>query len=293
MQLTPKRASIALVIGGCMWGIYWLPLTHLEGQGLTGATAGIALYVACLVLLLPAIWRNRALFIIHYKALLFSGILTGAAISLFSTSLAYTDVIRTILLFYLTPVWGVILGAIFLKERVTRARGFVIFCAFAGLYIILGGDGGLPIPHNIGDVFALIAGVLWAIGSLGLLRSKDVPTIPQIIAFLLGGLVVSLITHAVIGAPLAIEITPQAMITISLTALAYGCYALPMIWLTIAPAQLLTPARVGILLMSEVIIGATSAALLSGEPFGPLEASGTILITLAAFIELKTTKVEA
>jgi len=155
MQLTPKHASIALVIGGCMWGIYWLPLTHLEGQGLTGATAGIALYVACLVLLVPAIWRNRALFIIHYKALLFSGILTGAAFSLFSTSLAYTDVIRTILLFYLTPVWGVILGAIFLKERVTPARSFVILCAFAGLYVILGGDGGLPVPRNIGDVFAL------------------------------------------------------------------------------------------------------------------------------------------
>jgi hypothetical protein len=43
--------------------------------------------------------------------------------------------------------------------------------------------------------------------------------------------------------------------------------------------------------MSEVIIGVTSAALLSGDPFGPLEAYGTILIVLAAFIEVKTTKV--
>lgn len=293
MHLTPMRASIALVIGGCMWGIYWLPLTHLEQQGLTGATAGIALYIACLVFLIPAFWRHRTVFFTHYKALLFSGILTGAAFSLFTTSLAYTDVIRSILLFYLTPVWGVILGAIFLKERVTIARGFVILCAFAGLYIILGGDGGLPVPRNIGDIFALTSGVLWATGSLGLMRSKAVPTIPQIIAFLLGGLVISLITHVAIGAPLAIEVNTQTVIAISTTALAYGCYALPMIWLTIAPAQLLSPARVGILLMSEVIIGATSAALLSGEPFGLLETYGTILITLAAFIEVKTTKVEA
>lgn len=293
MHLTPMRASIALVIGGCMWGVYWLPLTHLEGLGLTGATAGIALYVACLVLLAPAIWRYRTIFITDTKALLISGILTGAAFSLFTTSLAYTDVIRSILLFYLTPVWGVILGIIFLNEPLTKARCFVILCAFAGLYIILGGGGGLPIPRNIGDLFALASGMLWAIGSLGLMRSKAVPTIPQIIAFLLGGLVISLITHAAIGAPLAIEISAQTVTTISLTALAYGCYALPMIWLTIAPAQLLSPARVGILLMSEVIIGASSAALLSGEPFGLLEAYGTILIILAALIEVKTTKAGA
>jgi drug/metabolite transporter (DMT)-like permease len=231
------------------------------------------------------------MFITHYKALLFSGILTGAAFSLFTTSLAYTDVIRVILLFYLTPVWGVILGALFLKEPVTIARGFVIACAFTGLYIILGGDGGLPLPRNIGDLFALTSGILWAIGSLGLVRSKAVPAIPQIIAFLCGGLVISLITHAAIGAPLAIDITAEAAGKIGLTALVYGFYALPMIWLTIAPAQLLSPARVGILLMSEVIIGVTSAALLSGDPFGPLEAYGTILIVLAAFIEVKTTKV--
>ena len=293
MHLTPMRASIALVIGGCMWGIYWLPLTHLEGLGLAGATAGIALYIACLVLLLPAAWRYRALFVTHRKALLFSGILTGAAFSLFTTSLAYTDVIRSILLFYLTPVWGVILGVIFLQERVTMARGSGILSAFAGLYIILGGDGGLPIPRNIGDIFALASGVLWAIGSLGLVRSKAVPTTPQIIAFLVGGLIISLVTHAAIGTPLTIEITAKTATQIALTALAYSCYALPMIWLTIAPAQLLSPARVGILLMSEVIIGATSAALLSGQPFGLLEAYGTILITLAAFIEVKTTKIKA
>ena len=59
-----------------------------------------------------------------------------------------------------------------------------------------------------------------------------------------------------------------------------------MFWLTIAPAQVLTPARVGILLMSEVVIGALSAALLSGQEFGMAEFIGTILIITAALIEV-------
>lgn len=267
-----------------MWGVYWIPLTHLESLGLVGATAGIALYIGCLILLLPAIWRYRGILVSQWRLMLFSGLLTGAAFSSFTTSLAYTEVIRSILLFYLTPVWGTLLGIVFLKEQLTRSRVMVIIVAFCGLYIILGG-GGLPVPRNIGDIFALASGILWAIGSFGLLRAQSVPALAQMIGFLIGGLVVSLLTFAALNSGKVITLPPIS--DIAPFAIMYGFYALPMIWLTIAPARLLSPARVGILLMSEIIVGAISAALLSGEPFGTAELAGTILIITAALIEVR------
>ena len=91
-------------------GVYWLPLRHLEGLGFTGASAGIALYIGCLVVLLPFTLRFGATIRTQWRILLFSSLLTGAAFSLFTTALALTDVIRAILLFYLTPAWGTILG---------------------------------------------------------------------------------------------------------------------------------------------------------------------------------------
>ena len=285
--LSPMRASIALLTGGCLWGIYWIPMGYLEAMGFHGATAGIVLCVSCLVVLSPMIWHHRMLFVRHYKTLLFSGLLTGAALSLFTTSLAYTDVIRSILLFYLAPVWGVLVGIIVLHERLTITRCFVIAFALIGLYVILGTGSGIPLPRNIGDVFALLSGMLWAIGSLGLLRAQSIPVIPQIIAFFVGSLLVSVMTYWLIGAPLTIVITTQTILHFALIAFLIACYALPMIWLTIAPARVLTPARVGILLMSEVIIGTSSAALLSGEPFGTRELIGTICIICAALIEIK------
>ena len=48
----------------------------------------------------------------------------------------------------------------------------------------------------------------------------------------------------------------------------------------------LPPARIGVLLMSEVVVGAISAALLSGEAFGAREALGTLLIVAAALFEV-------
>ena len=69
-------------------------------------------------------------------------------------------------------------------------------------------------------------------------------------------------------------------------ALIYTLYIIPMVFLTILPATVLPPARIGVLLMSEVVVGAISAALLSGEHFGLREGLGTLLIIMAALFEV-------
>ena len=290
MVLSPFVASLALLIGGGLWGVYWMPVHYLEDLGLIGATAGIAVYVGCLTALLPAFWHYRRVFAVHWRMLLFSGLMTGAGFSLYSTSLAYTDVIRTLLLFYLTPIWGTIIGLLFLKERLTTSRIMAMALAFGGLMVILRDANGLPIPSNIGDVLALLSGMFWAIGSYGLLRAQAVPAIAQMIAFLLGGLFVSCLTLFMLGR-VDIALITAIDYSILLPALVLiTLYAVPMIWLTIAPARVLSPARVGILLMSEVVVGAITAALLSGEVFGMREAIGTALIIAAALSEVSGTR---
>ena len=269
-----------------MWGVYWIPLLYLEQFGLTGAASGSALYVACLILLLPLIWRYRNILITRWRDLLFSGILTGCAFSLYTTSLAYTDVIRSILLFYLTPVWGTLLGIFLLGERLTLTRLGVMLFAFMGLYAILGSDGGWPMPRNLGDVLALLSGIFWAIGSLGLLRAQTIPVFPQIISFLFGSLLISLLSIWLIGEERALDVAQIDWLLLGGFLLCFALFALPMFWLTIAPSRILSPARVGILLMSEVVIGALSAFYFSGQPFGIAELLGTLLIMLAAFVEV-------
>jgi drug/metabolite transporter (DMT)-like permease len=197
MRLTQARASLLIILGGCMWGVYWLPLRHLEGLGFTGASAGIALYIGCLVVLLPFTLRFGAIIRTHWRVLLFSSLLTGAAFSLFTTALALTDVIRAILLFYLTPAWGTILGLMFLGERLDRARILALLFAFVGLAVIFGGNGGIPIPRTTGDIFALLSGIFWAVGSMGLLKAPAIPARVQVFGFFLGALVLSLITLGV------------------------------------------------------------------------------------------------
>ena len=63
-------------------------------------------------------------------------------------------------------------------------------------------------------------------------------------------------------------------------------FLLPTLYLTVWPATLLSPARVGILFMFEVIVGVGSAGLLTSEPFGVREITGTLLIMSAALAEV-------
>lgn len=271
-----------------MWGVYWLPLLYLESLGMDGALAGFALHGFGLIILVPMIVRYWQLLVSQWRLLVISGVLAGFAFSLYSTSLVYTDVIRAILLFYLTPVWGILIGLMVLGERFTRQRAAVICLAFVGLYVILGKDTGLPIPRNLGDSLALLSGLFWAVGTYGLLRAQSVPVMAQLIAFLFGGTLLSGISAFVIG-DLAMSNTAQSAPYTMIAFLGvFAIYLVPMCWLTIAPARVLTPARVGILLMSEVVIGALSAAFFSGQPFGIAEVIGTVLIITAGLIEVNS-----
>ena len=286
MGLTETRASLLIVLGGCMWGVYWLPLRHLEGLGFTGANAGIGLYIGCLVILLPFTLRFGVIIQTQWRILLFSSLLTGAAFSLFTTALVLTDVIRAILLFYLTPAWGTILGLLFLGERLYRDRSLALLFAFVGMVVILGGDGGIPIPRTTGDIFALLSGIFWAIGSMFLLKAPEIPARVQVFGFFLGALVLSLITLGVIQGQGGVRISISREPIVLGYVLIYTLYMIPMVFLTILPATVLPPARIGVLLMSEVVVGAISAALLSGEAFGAREALGTLLIVAAALFEV-------
>ena len=286
LKLSATQASFALLLGGCFWGLYWIPIRWLDGAGLSGSWAGIVLNASALIVLLPFIYAARKNLLPHWQIFLFSGLVAGTAFALFTISLSNTHVAKSILLFYLTPVWSTILGRIFLGEKLTAVRFLTLALGLGGMAIILGDSNTLPIPKSMGEWFALGSGVLWSVASLGLFKSQGAPIAGQLFAFLLGATCVLTIGTFLLGFTLTIpDQTNQTTLWLGVFCLA-AFYMLPMIWLTIYPATLLSPVRVGLLLMSEVLVGLASAALLSGDPFGWREVIGATLIVSAAVVEI-------
>ncbi|PSL20468.1 DMT family transporter [Shimia abyssi] len=278
--------SVGLFLGGAMWGAIWIPIRAIEHAGPQSAWPGFLLYVCTAVLLLPVLVRSWSQIRQNFWAVASCGLLTGMAFSFYATSLLLTDVVRAILLFYLTPIWGTILGVAVLSERLTLWRALALVAGLGGLLAVLWDGGGVPWPRNTGDWLALASGVAWAAGTLQLHRNPSISVGSQVVAFAWGSLVVTggliVVTGDALGAvPMRSELGAAFPLV-----LATSLYMVPMLFLTIWPARLLTPGRVGLLLMSEVIVAVGTAFWLSGEPFGMREAIGTVLILSSALIEV-------
>ena len=277
-----KTARYCLLVGGVFWGLYWIPLKQVEEAGLSGAAPSALVFGAALVMILPlALWRRQSL-LARVHDLSGAGLLAGLSIGLFTAALTQTEIVRAILLFYLTPVWSTALGMLVLGHKPTLARFATLTLGLVGLCVVLGIDDGLPVPRNVGDAMALISGISWSLASLKLYRMPLVPVPDLIVAFVTGCAAVTaalflLMDQRGVGDALGAAL-PWAVFT--------AIYIVPTLAMTLWPATLLTPARAGLLLMAEVVAGVTSAALLSGERFGVQEMLGTALITAALLSEV-------
>jgi drug/metabolite transporter (DMT)-like permease len=201
--------------------------------------------------------------------------------------LLLTEVVRVLLLFYLTPIWGTLLGRVLLGERITFNRGLALALGLAGLVVILGFEGGYPLPRNGGDWMALAAGIAWAYGSLRIYSEPEVGVYETVCAFFAGG---ALVTGVVVTLPIASNALVPTWEALQVgwpwLALLVGLFGVPPVLITLWGAARLSPGRVGILLMGEVAVGIGSAAAWSGEPFGTREALGASLIVGAAVVEM-------
>ena len=100
-DLTP---SLALALGAALWGLYWIPVRGIDLAGVPPLWTGPVIFGASALLFLPLIALRRRQFAAHWHHTLVPGVLAGGAFALYIASLNLTDVVRAILLFYLSPV---------------------------------------------------------------------------------------------------------------------------------------------------------------------------------------------
>ena len=280
-RLTGPETAIA--ISGALWGLYWIPVRHLEARGVSVVWMTLGLFVAALALLVPVLIRHPPARAVFTPRMLTTGLLTGGSFVLYTVAIVLTEVVTAILLFYLSPVWATVLGRVLLAERFTVSRVAALVLGLGGLWVVLGGESGLPLPRNPGDWCALVAGVTWAFGTLRVHQDAAISPIAHTGALFVGGAVVIAIIALLPGmeAPLPAATAPAAAIVLGVAVLSV-LSAGGILW----GARLISPGRAGLLLMMEVITGLASAALLAGEPFGPAQILGSMLIVAAALVEV-------
>jgi drug/metabolite transporter (DMT)-like permease len=210
--------------------------------------------------------------------------LSGGALLLYSTSIVYTDVVRAMLLFYLTPIWATILARIFLGDLITPSRVIAMLLAILGMLTIFGLGTRFPIPQNTGDWLGIGSGFLWAVAMVRIRMSESHSAIELTAGFFQWSLIFSA-GAAFLLAPSQIPKIEQVLPALPLLLIFMALLVLPGTYASLWGPKYLSPGVVGLLFMTEIIVGAISVALLAGEPFGIRELMGVLLIAGASMLE--------
>ena len=278
------KAKLACLYAGAVWGLFWIPLRALEEAGINGLWITVVYFLIPTICLIPVVilrWQ-------HVKeggvSLQITTMLSGGALLLYSTSIVYTDVVRAILLFYLTPIWATILARIFLGDLITPSRVIAMVLAILGMLTIFGLGARFPIPQNIGDWLGIGSGFLWAVAMVRIRMSESHSAIELTAGFFQWSLIFSS-GAAFLLAPSQMPDIEQILPALPLLLIFTALLVLPGTYASLLGPKYLSPGIVGLLFMTEIIVGAISVALLAGEPFGIRELIGVLLIAGASMLE--------
>ena len=282
-----KTLSLAIFISAALWGLYWIPLRAIENMGIPGSWT-VPFFNACpLLVLIP-------LFIFYFKIIqgnwmvtLLASIMIGFAFSFYAYGLLETTVIRATLLFCLSPIWSTVIGVVWLKEKFTKARVISIFIGLLGLFFLLSPNNLSNQSLNIGDLFSILSGFCWGVGGSILKRNSNTVSIISLATLLyLSTTIISIIFATLFYAdPLPNLASIKSAFP---TAAFWSIFILsPGFIVIFKVSQILFPGRVGILMMSEVIVACISASIfLPEETMVIIQWFGVIGIVSAALVEV-------
>ena len=279
--------SFALLIAAGMWGLFWIPQRALEAGGLTGGWATISQMVIPFAMLLPiSLWRlyKGQSFGLEYPLI---GLLFGGGIACYANSFLLTDVVRALILFYITPVWTTIFEIVFLRQIPRFYRYITLVLALSGVWIVFGQEGVIPLPQNSGDWIALLGGILIAASAVRMEIKKPEGIYPILFSFFFYGglftLIQSYFLSDYLGDAPSIESWVAMMPWLLLIAILFHI-----------PTNIVilgAPSRIGagifsIIILFEIVVGTFSAAVLTDELIGWREILGSAFIIFAGLTEI-------
>ncbi len=278
------KPVLALLLGATLWGVLWYPLRLLEASGFYGLWLTFTIYAAALCASLPQASRCFAEFRARAKILWPLALAAGCTNVAFILAVLDGNIMRVLLLFYLSPLWAVILGWLMLGERLSALSLFTLLLAMAGGLIMLWNPIlGIPWPQNHADWLAILAGLAFATSNVLIRKGGQVSIAAKSVsvwlgvALLAGGLIVLLRLPV-----------PAVSAIVTIEAIALGVFGIVLMTVVVVYGVSSMPVhRSAVILLFELVAGAVSQQLLTDEVMSAREWFGGLLIVVAAYFSAR------
>lgn len=277
-----------MLSGSLVWGLVWYPYRLLENAGVPGALATLLTYllaIVCGAFMLPRVWRELRLPGKNGAGLW----VLLLALSVGWTNLGYVlavlhgEVMRVLLLFYLAPLWTILLSYWMLGERLNHYGYIVIALSLGGAFVMLWEpQSGLPLPANTAEWLGLSAGMAFALSNVVSRRATHLSVEAKSCSVWLG--------TALLTAPLLwwqggfqerlLAIDAQGWLLLALLGAVLCAVSFTVQYgITHMPAN-----RAIVLFLSELVVAAVASYFLAGEAMELRDWIGATLIVSASLL---------
>ncbi len=275
-------AALGLLINALAWGLSWWPFRELQKFGLHPLWSNTLIYgiaVIAIFAVRPRAWRGM----LGLPALWLIALGSGLTNVGFNWAVTVGDVVRVVLLFYMMPVWSMLLAWLILGEQPTRNSLARVALAIAGVALVLKTPASpWPMPHSLADWLALMGGFCFALNNAMLRHLREAPAEQRTFAMFFGGLVFSLAVGSMgslygsIAPPVmlsgwgwALLLCFAAFFLVSNITLQYG-------------ASRLKASTTSLIMLTEILFATGSSVLLGASALSARIVIGGLLIIAAA-----------
>ena len=277
-----RHALLIIFLASSFWGVLWVPMRHIEAMGLSGLWVVVLFHFLPALAMLPLIVRTAPSSRRDWGRAAVAGALMGAGFALYALGLVVASVTKTVILFYMTPIWSTVIAYFVLRERAGWGRWLAIAAALVGCALVTGVNRD-ELRFDPADLLGLLSGLFWALGSVVIRRYDALNFVTvSFLQYLFGG-IMALLAALYFGDPIPqlnalLQAIPPAF-------LASVVLFLPSVLLIFRMMQYVSPGLVGILMLSEALVAAVSAAFWLGETLSSMQWIGVgAILTTGVFI---------
>ncbi|MCE5181022.1 MAG: DMT family transporter [Betaproteobacteria bacterium] len=278
-------AVSGLLSGAIIWGVIWYPYRLLEQMGVSGALSSLITYL--IPVLLGFMLYSERVRLRHFPPiLLLIGLTSGWTNLAYVLAVIHGEVMRVLLLFYLSPLWTVLLARLILHERLRFHGYLVMVLSFSGAVVMLWRPSlGMPLPQNAAEWLALSAGLMFAATNVLSRHAAESDIWLKSLSVWIGVAVLSLLALA--WQPATLAVLPALPISgwgwlLTISILIF------IVTLTVQYGLARTPANQAIVIfLFELVVAAVTSYLLAGEVMTAQEWVGGVMIVAASLFSGK------
>jgi drug/metabolite transporter (DMT)-like permease len=278
-----------LLWAAIFWGVVWYPLRLLEVAGLNGLWTTWVIFAVAAVPGTWLAWSRRHELREHPGLLLAIALANGWLNTAFVLAVLDGNVVRVLLLFYLSPLWSTLLAWWWLGERLSRFGLATLALAMSGALFMLWNPAlGFPWPQERADWLAISAGMGFSFSNVAMRRLNHLSAPFKAAVTWWGTLLVAGVWLILTDAAFVIGAWPEVGVGVWAGALLLGLIGIFSAGLALIYGVERMPVhRSAVILLFELVAGAVSSQLLTDEIVTRVEWFGGALIVLGAYLSAR------